>query len=63
MNCQVTGLPVTVTQLLGTKPYPPGNYCKSLANVFKVNMCLIQKSWSTCLLVPDISKGPPYGWD
>lgn len=38
MDCQVTGLPVTVTQLLGTKPYPPGNYCKSLANVFKVNV-------------------------
>lgn len=38
MVCQVTGLPGTVAQLIGTKPSPPGNYCKSLAKLFKVNI-------------------------
>lgn len=60
MDCQVTSLPGTVTQLIGTKS-PPGNYCKSLAKVFKANIYLIQKS--TCLLVPDGFRRPTHGWD
>lgn len=63
MDCQVTGLPGTVTQVIGTKLSPPGNCGKSPVKVFKVNIYLIQKYLLTCLLVPDGFKRPTDGWD